>query len=127
MISNLEELSTQTQRENWFLNKKIFDLWSTSNQIPLTYMKSNEWLINWVFYLISNFKAKQIPQYHANSLDPTNLNLMSEIDLKHFILSVQMKNWIKTKLLESYFWDKNCAFHSFFWKALWLLSPSMKN
>ena len=46
---------------------------------------------------------------------------MSEIDLKHFILSVLMKHQIKTKLLQRYFRDKNCAFHSFFWKAVWLL------
>ena len=32
--------------------------------------------------------------------------LMSEIDLKHFILSVLMKHRIKTKLLKSYFRDR---------------------
>ena len=32
------------------------------NQNPLSYIKSNEWLINWAFDSISNFKAKQIHQ-----------------------------------------------------------------
>ena len=32
------------------------------NQNPLSYIKSNEWFINWLFYLVGNFKAKQMPR-----------------------------------------------------------------
>ena len=61
-ISDLEALDT-FQRDIWFQNLN-----------PLSYIKSNEWPINWGFYLIINSKAKQISQYHANDLDPANLN-----------------------------------------------------
>ena len=54
-------------------------------------------------------------------LTPQILSLLSEIDLKRFILFVLMKHPIKTKLLQSCFRDNNYASHSFFWKAFWLL------
>ena len=51
-----------------------------------------------------------------------------EIDLKHFILSVLMKHRMKTKLLQSYFRDKNCAFHSgFSGKHFDFCAKNMKN
>ena len=49
-ISDLEALDT-FQRDIWFQNLN-----------PLSYIKSNEWPINWGFYLIINSKAKQISQ-----------------------------------------------------------------
>ena len=83
-ISDLEALDT-FQRDIWFQNLN-----------PLFYIKSNEWLFKWVFYLIGNFKAKQIPDSMQMILTSQIWILLSEIDLKHFILSVLMKHRMKT-------------------------------
>ena len=50
-IISISEVLGTFQRDIWF-----------QNQNPLSYIKNNKWFINWVFYLIGNFEAKQMPQ-----------------------------------------------------------------
>ena len=106
-ISEPEALDT-FQRDIWF--------WS---QNPLSYIKSNQWLINWVFYLIGNFKAM--------TLTPQIWILLSEIYLEHFILSVFMRYRIKNKLLQSRF--EITITHPIYFseKHFGLCPPSIKN
>ena len=73
---------------------------SNSSQIPLVYMKSNEWLISCFIWSVT-LKQNKYRNTMETDLTPEIEILMSEIDLKHAILSVLVKHRIKTKLLQS--------------------------